>query len=188
MFGKSKTNSIQHLLSRVARIFNCCQNVIALEIGIILQDLLVKRPGAEQIQSVCNAKSHASNAAVAATFPRLNRDSFQRVNLRHRLHLATQRGAWQPRNSPAAAGHRLGRGRLDGFPAQCHAGSYVAAGWPGWLLPPRWAVTRRRLVNETLQSYQTRRQDFHWRQAVLLTPPSVTSPEKQSSGFPFLHR
>ena len=68
----------------VGRILNCCQDVITLKIGIVLQNLLVRRPGAQELQNVCNANSHAPNAGATAAFPRLNGDSFQKVGL-HRI-------------------------------------------------------------------------------------------------------
>ena len=35
----------------VCRILNCCQNVVAFKIGIVLQNLIAKRPGAEELDS-----------------------------------------------------------------------------------------------------------------------------------------
>jgi hypothetical protein len=65
----------------VGRILNGCQNVITLKIGIVLQNLLVRRPGTEELQNVGNANSHAPDAGASAALPSLNRDSFQKVGL-----------------------------------------------------------------------------------------------------------
>ena len=74
------SHSLQHHVVRlVCRILNCCQNVVPFKIGIVLQNLLVRRPGAEKLQNVCDANPHATNARTPAAFPRLYRDSFQKV-------------------------------------------------------------------------------------------------------------
>jgi hypothetical protein len=45
------SHSLQHHVVRlVCRILNCCQNVVTFKIGIVLQNLLVRRPGAEELQ------------------------------------------------------------------------------------------------------------------------------------------
>ena len=76
---------------------------------------------------------------------------------------------WRRPALPRATGDRSGRGRLDGFSDQRHAARDSAADGPGRLLPHRRTMTRCRLVNETLRSYQTRRRISHWRWAVLLS-------------------
>jgi hypothetical protein len=49
--GCSCAHSLQHHVVRlVGRILNCCQNGVAFKIGIVLQNLLVRRPGAEEFQ------------------------------------------------------------------------------------------------------------------------------------------
>src|ERR1035437_1073744 len=76
------SHALQHHVVRlVCGILNCCEDVVTFKIGIVLQNLLVRRPGAEELQNVCDANSQAPNARAAAAFPGLNRDSFQKVGL-----------------------------------------------------------------------------------------------------------
>ena len=75
------------------RLLNRCQNVITLKIGIVLQDLLVRRPSTKELQNVGNANPHAPNGRAAAAFPRLNGDSFQTGRFYPHPHPATEGAA-----------------------------------------------------------------------------------------------
>jgi hypothetical protein len=48
------------------------------------------------LQNVCNANSHAPNAWAAAAFPRLNRDSFQKVGLHRNCTLLLKKAPDKP--------------------------------------------------------------------------------------------
>jgi hypothetical protein len=47
--GRSWAHSLQHHVVRlVCRILNCCRNAVTFKIGMVRQNLLVRRPGAEE--------------------------------------------------------------------------------------------------------------------------------------------
>jgi hypothetical protein len=55
----------------VGRILNCCQNVVTFKIGIVLQNLLVRRPVAEELDSADSGRrqpSHAEDFVFAERF------------------------------------------------------------------------------------------------------------------------
>ena len=56
-------------------VFDGGENVVALKIGMILQDFLVGRSGAQQFQNVGHAHPYAANARLAAAFSRLDGDA-----------------------------------------------------------------------------------------------------------------
>lgn len=69
------------MVSLVRRVFECCKDVLAFEVGIILQNLLVGSPGAEKLQNVGDSYPHAANARPPAAFVWLNRDSLKKLGV-----------------------------------------------------------------------------------------------------------
>ena len=73
--GPSGTShSLQHQVVRlVCRILNCCQNVVTFKIGIVLQNLLVRRPSAAELDSADSGRRHHPRAQDFVFAERLKR-------------------------------------------------------------------------------------------------------------------
>jgi hypothetical protein len=70
-----------NMIGLMSRIFNGSQNVFPDEVGVILQNLLIRRPGTEQLQNIGDTHSQAPDARASAAFARFNRDPFKQFRI-----------------------------------------------------------------------------------------------------------
>ena len=90
------------MVGLVCRVFKCRKYVLAFEVGIILQNLLVGGPSAEKLQNVGDSHSRAANARPPAAFVWLNRDSLKKLGVHRAVILAPKSRGIKPPDDPAA--------------------------------------------------------------------------------------
>jgi hypothetical protein len=54
------------------RVFNCCQDIFALQEWVVGEDFLKRSAGAQQLQNVYDPDALAANARASAAFVRLD--------------------------------------------------------------------------------------------------------------------
>jgi len=89
-------------------VFDGGENIVALKVGIILQDFLIRRSGAQQFQNVGHAHPHAANARPAAAFSRLDGDARKQLFVQHDNKITPavfrrKRAFWHGRAAPCVA-------------------------------------------------------------------------------------
>lgn len=66
------------VISLVRRVCNRGQNILAFEVGIVVQNFLVGSACAQELQNIRHSHPHSTNARASATFAGFNGDAFEK--------------------------------------------------------------------------------------------------------------